>query len=118
MENTQMKKGKSTLCITTGEIFMSTIEAANTYKLHPHSVYAICNNRQHQCQGYEFCYLEDAPYKVLKIAQGIRTKNKRILQEKLDAASKELAEAKTNYEAAQSKFDDLMSQIKGGNKNV
>ena len=118
MENKQMKKGKSTLCITTGEIFISTREAARTYKINPYSVYAICNNRQHQCQGYEFCYLEDAPYKVLKIAQGIRTKNKRILQEKLDAASKELAEAKTNYEAAQSKFDELMSQLKGGNGNV
>ena len=115
---TEIRKGKSTMCITTGEIFISAKEAARAKNMKYASVHAVCTNRQASHKGLVFCYMEDAPYKIETIARGIRMKNDVMLRKELQSAQKRLADAdkkltdaQANREAAQAEVDAIMAKI-------
>jgi predicted secreted Zn-dependent protease len=108
---TDIRKGKSTLCITTGEIFISVKEAARAKNMSYASVHAVCSNRQSSHKGLVFCYMEDAPYKIETIARGIRMKNDTMLRKQLKDSQKKLEDARQKYEAAQAEYDAIAAQI-------
>lgn len=70
-----IKKGKTVLCITTGEVYKSCQEAAIANNLSYASVHSVCYGRQSSHNGLAFCYLEDAPYRVMDIVTGVRKQN-------------------------------------------
>lgn len=45
-------------CITTGEVFNSIKEAAETYNLAHSNIVACCNGRRNKCGGMEWEYVE------------------------------------------------------------
>ena len=108
---TQIRKGKSTMCITTGEIFISAKEAAKAHNVKYASVHAVCTNRQASHKGLVYCYMEDAPYKIEAIARGIRMKNETMLRKQLQAAQKKLDDARKKHEDAQAEVDAIMAKI-------
>ena len=113
-----MRKGKRTLCINTGTFYESGREAARANNLSYASVIAMCEDRQDSHHGMYFCYVEDAAYKIAKIAKITQERNKMALRKELaeaqarmnDAqarkqrADEDLAKATAAYEAIQAKL--------------
>ena len=74
------KKGKTVICITTGEVFKSAKEAANYYGFEYTSVAECCagklisvgGGRGRAGKGYKFCYVADLAYKVNDITDYIK----------------------------------------------
>ena len=106
-----MKKGKTVLCITTGEIYASVKECASAMRLNCYSVYNVCEGRVKRHKGMEFCYLEDAPYRITDIAKGIKQKNEYNLRRELAAAKAVLDKTAAEHAAAQEKYNAILARI-------
>lgn len=106
-----MKKGKTTLCVTTGEVYVSAKQAADAHGIKYATINALCDGRQKAHHGLVFCYMEDAPYKIDMIAKGIRMKNETMLRKQLQNAKTKMDDARAKYEAAQAEYDSIMAKI-------
>lgn len=116
-------KGKSTLCLTTGEIYKSAIEAAHMNNLKYSAVIDSCRKGS-KCadSGLTFCYLEDAPYRVMDIVAGVRMnrfskeltelkdKHTTLLNQKEELDAKQ-AEVLKELEAVTKEINDLESKL-------
>ena len=113
-----MRKGKTTLCITTGEIFESAKELAEAKNLKYHSVVAVCMNRQPSHHGLTFCYMEDAHNQMGRIIEGTRTAHHAAYRKQLEHAETALREAQeaearahAKVVAAEQKLTALRAEI-------
>lgn len=106
-----MKKGKTTLCVTTGEVYVSAKQAADAHGIKYATLNALCDGRQKQHHGLVFCYMEDAPYKIDMIAKGIRMKNDTMLRKQLKAAETKMNKAREEFEAYQAEYNSIMAKL-------
>jgi hypothetical protein len=106
-----MKSGKKVLCITTGEIFNSVKQTADTYHMKYASVHAVCYGRMKAHNQMQFCYLEDAPYRIVEIANGIKEKNNRALRKELATAESARDKAYAEYLEAQAKCEEIQAKL-------
>lgn len=106
-----MKKGKTTLCVTTGEVYVSAKQAADAHNIKYSTMNALCDGRQKSHHDLVFCYMEDAPYKIDMIARGIRMKNETMLRKQLKTAETKMNDARKKYEAAQEEYNSIMAKL-------
>mgnify|MGYP003291155990 CR=1 FL=1 len=113
-----MKNGKVTLCITTGEIFISARHAATKCNIPYASLVSCCEGKQRAYHGMEFCYMEEAPLKIAKIAAVVRAKDTHLLKKELDTAKKQMekaqnavAAAQADFAAAQAKYNEIAAKM-------
>lgn len=67
---------KPVFCITTGEVFASTIEAAKKLGVHNANISYVCNGKQHTVKNMRFCYVADMTANLLEIATHIQDMRK------------------------------------------
>ena len=106
-----MKSGKKVLCITTGEIYTSVKQAADANHMKYASVHAVCYGRMKAHNQMQFCYLEDAPYRIVDIANGIKEKNNRVLRKELATAESARDKAYAEYLAAKEKCEEIQAKL-------
>ena len=106
-----MRKGKTTLCITTGAIYTSAKQAADTHGIKYATMNALCDGRQKMHKGMAFCYMEDAPYKMEAIVRGIKTNHDAMLHNQLKTAEAKMNKARAEFEAAQAEYDKIAAKI-------
>ena len=97
-------KGKAVLCISTGEVFKSAMEAANHYGINYHSLihqisgkYKTCGGgKNHMGNGMKFCYVAEMGYKADDISASIiEMKQHTVSKEDYDALLKRNEELET-----------------------
>lgn len=106
-----MKSGKKVLCITTGEIYNSVKQAADALNMKYASVHGVCYGRLKTHKKMQFCYLEDAPYRIVEIANGIKEKNIRALRKELSTAESARDKAYAEYLDAQAKCEEIQAKL-------
>lgn len=104
-ENKDIHKGKAVMCITTGEVFKSAREAANSYGISYASLLNQIAGRQKTCggtshnhtgNGKQFCYISEMGYNVAAISASIT--EKAMLQFKNRELQKELNSYKERFD--------------------
>lgn len=129
-------KGKAVLCITTGEVFKSAMEAANHYGINYHSLihqisgkYKTCGGgKNHMGNGMKFCYVAEMGYKADDISASIiEMKQHTVSKEDYDALLKrneeleaELKELKMQTSATKinEDFNTFMEAIENNNRAI
>ena len=106
-----MKNGKKVLCITTGDIYTSVKQAADAHHMKYASVHAVCYGRMKTHNQLQFCYLEDAPYRIVEIANGIKEKNNRMLRKELAKHEAARDKAYAEYLAAKEQCDEIQAKL-------
>ena len=103
-DNKDIHKGKALLCISTGEVFKSAMEAANHYGINYHSLihqisgkYKTCGGgKNHMGNGMKFCYVAEMGYKADDISASIiEMKQHTVSKEDYDALLKRNEELET-----------------------
>lgn len=107
-DNKDIHKGKAVLCITTGEVFKSAMEAANYYGISYKSLTAQITGRSKTCgggshnhsgKGMKFCYISEMGYKADDISASI-------IEMKQHTVSKE------DYAAVLKRNEELEAELK------
>lgn len=107
-DNKDIHKGKAVLCITTGEVFKSAMEAANYYGISYKSLTAQIAGRSKTCgggshnhsgKGMKFCYISEMGYKADDISASI-------IEMKQHTVSKE------DYAAVLKRNEELEAELK------
>ena len=129
-------KGKAVLCISTGEVFKSAMEAANHYGINYHSLihqisgkYKTCGGgKNHMGDGMKFCYVAEMGYKADDISASIiEMKQHTVSKEDYDALLKrneeleaELKELKMQTSATKinEDFNTFMEAIENNNRAI
>ena len=129
-------KGKAVLCISTGEVFKSAMEAANHYGINYHSLihqisgkYKTCGGgKNHMGNGMKFCYVAEMGYKADDISASIiEMKQHTVSKEDYDALLKrneeletELKELKMQTSATKinEDFNAFMEAIENNNRAI
>lgn len=129
-------KGKAVLCISTGEVFKSAMEAANHYGINYHSLihqisgkYKTCGGgKNHMGNGMKFCYVAEMGYKADDISASIiEMKQHTVSKEDYDALLKrneeleaELKELKMQTSATKinEDFNTFMEAIENNNRAI
>ena len=129
-------KGKAVMCITTGEVFKSAMEAANHYGINYHSLihqisgkYKTCGGgKNHMGNGMKFCYVAEMGYKADDISASIiEMKQHTVSKEDYDALLKrneeletELKELKMQTSATKinEDFNTFMEAIENNNRAI
>ena len=106
-----MKKGKTTLCITTGAVYTSAKQAADHHGIKYATMNALCDGRQKAHKGLTFCYMEDAPYKMEAIVRGIKVNHDAMLRKQLKVAEDKMKKARAEFEAAQNEYNEIAAKI-------
>lgn len=135
-DNKDIHKGKAVLCITTGDIFKSAMEAANYYGINYHSLihqisgkYKTCGGgKNHMGDGMKFCYISEMGYKADDISASIiEMKQHTVSKEDYDALLKrnekleaELKELKMQTSATKinEDFNTFMEAIENNNRAI
>lgn len=122
-DNKDVCKGKSVLCITTGEVFKSAKEAANYYNLNYHSFidhlagkYKTVGGgvgRGEKKNGLKFCYIAEMGYKANDISHYIiELKAKAdVNAEQTQRILEEYRRLKEANEAYMKKTDAMMGEL-------
>ena len=136
-DNKDVHKGKAVMCITTGDIFKSAMEAANYYGISYKSLTAQIAGRSKTCgggshnhsgKGLKFCYISEMGYKADDISASIiemkqHTVSKEdytaILKrnEELEAELEEL-KMKTSATKINEDFNTFMEAIENNNRAI
>ena len=129
-------KGKAVLCISTGEVFKSAMEAANHYGINYHSLihqisgkYKTCGGgKNHMGNGMKFCYVAEMGYKADDISASIiEMKQHTVSKEDYDALLKRnealetaLKELKMQTSATKinEDFNTFMEAIENNNRAI
>ena len=128
-------KGKAVMCITTGEVFKSAMEAANHYGINYKALTAQIAGRMKTCgggahnhsgKGMKFCYVSEMGYKADDISASIiEMKQHTVSKEDYTAALKrneeleaELEELKMQTSATKinEDFNTFMEAIENNNR--
>ena len=135
-DNKDIHKGKAVLCISTGEVFKSAMEAANHYGINYHSLihqisgkYKTCGGgKNHMGNGMKFCYVAEMGYKADDISASIiEMKQHTVSKEDYDALLKrneeletELKELKMQTSATKinEDFNAFMEAIENNNRAI
>ena len=135
-DNKDIHKGKAVLCISTGEVFKSAMEAANHYGINYHSLihqisgkYKTCGGgKNHMGNGMKFCYVAEMGYKADDISASIiEMKQHTVSKEDYDALLKrneeleaELKEIKMQTSATKinEDFNTFMEAIENNNRAI
>lgn len=67
---------KAVFCITTGEVFCSTHDAAKKIGAHQSAISAVCIGRIRTTKNMRFCYVSDMTSHILEIATHIQDMRK------------------------------------------
>ena len=136
-ENKDIRKGKAVMCITTGEVFKSAMEAANYYGISYKSLTAqiagrtkTCGggSRNHSGKGMKFCYISEIGYKADDISASIiEMKQHTVSKEDYTAALKRNEELETELEELKMQtsatkinedFNTFMEAIENNNRAI
>ena len=135
-DNKDIHKGKAVLCISTGEVFKSAMEAANHYGINYHSLihqisgkYKTCGGgKNHMGNGMKFCYVAEMGYKADESSASIsEMKQHTVSKEDYDALLKrneeleaELKELKMQTSATKinEDFNTFMEAIENNNRAI
>ena len=129
-------KGKAVLCISTGEVFKSAMEAANHYGINYHSLihqisgkYKTCGGgKNHMGNGMKFCYVAEMGYKADDISASIIERKQHTVakedydallkrNEELETALKEL-KMQTSATKINEDFNTFMEAIENNNRAI
>ena len=129
-------KGKAVLCISTGEVFKSAMEAANHYGINYHSLihqisgkYKTCGGgKNHMGNGMKFCYVAEMGYKADDISASIiEMKQHTVSKEDYNALLKRNEELETALEELKMQtsatkinedFNTFMEAIENNNRAI
>lgn len=104
------RKGKTTICLTTGQTFKSARETATMLNLSYASVTACLEGRQIQHKGYRFCYIEESS-NATKTAERLRKMEQESLHQQFAVAEKHVKATYKAYEKALKQRDEIMAKM-------
>ncbi len=70
------KNAKAVYCISTGNVYASTVDAGIGEKCCQGCVSAVCRGKFKQTNGKQFCYVKDMPARVLDISNATKELHK------------------------------------------
>ena len=104
--NHRNKNCKPVFCITTGEIFSSVTDAAETVGVHPVTMTCALGGKIKTCKGKRFCFVSEITEHLEEISQQTQNRNEKVIaydkamakKEALSKATEKLAKHKARYE--------------------
>jgi uncharacterized coiled-coil DUF342 family protein len=113
-----MRKGKITICITTGEIYESALKAADAHDMKYSKMIDVLRGKSPSYHGKVFAYMEEAPYRMNQIIEATRAAHHNSYRKQIEIAEVTLrkaqeAEAKAHADvvAAEQKLTALRAEF-------
>lgn len=106
------KNHKPVLCITTGEIYASVLDAADANGVTIGSMSWACCGKTHKCQGKRFCFVANVTEHLDEIAECLRIREaKASAYDKICAKKEALNKAQAKYDHYTQRVADLQQQL-------
>jgi hypothetical protein len=106
------KNHKPVLCITTGEIYASVLDAADANGVSFSAMSWACCGKTKKCQGKRFCFVANVTEHLDEIAECMRIREaKAKAYEEIYAKQEAVRKAKAKYEHYTKRVADLEQQL-------
>lgn len=107
------KNHKPVMCITTGEIYASVLDAAEANGVSFSAMSWACCGRSKSCKGKRFCFVANVTEHLDEIAECMRIREaKAKAYDEFNAKQEAVRKAKAKYEHYTKRVADLEQQLK------
>jgi hypothetical protein len=107
------KNHKPVMCITTGEIYASVLDAALANGVTIGAISWACCGKSKTCQGKRFCFVANVTEHLEEIAECLRIREaKAIAYDEICAKKEALNKAQAKYDHYTQRVADLEQQLK------
>ena len=103
------KNAKSVYCITTGNVYASTIDAGIGEHCTQSGVSSVCRGKNKTCNGKQFCFVKDMPAHVLDISNATNSSYKDAVKYRAIEAERK---AKEEHQQAMNKLAEKIVKHK------
>ena len=103
------KNAKSVYCITTGNVYASTIDAGIGEDCAQSGVSAVCRGKNKTCNGKQFCFVKDMPAHILDISNATNDNYKDAMKYRAIEAERQAKEA---HQQALQKLEEKIEKRK------
>jgi DNA repair exonuclease SbcCD ATPase subunit len=113
------KNAKPVFCISTGEVFASVFDAAESVSSSHSNMSWALTQRMKTCKGKRWCFVSEIPEHLEEIANNMRARESKIKaydaiiaeQEAIKKANEELAKRKADVEKRKANVEKLRAQL-------
>lgn len=106
------KNHKPVMCITTGEIYASVLDAAEANGVSYAAMSWVCCGKSKTCKGKRFCFVANVTEHLDEIAECMRIREaKAIAYDEINAKQEAVRKAKEKYERHQAKVAELQKAL-------
>ena len=113
------KNAKSVYCITTGNVYASTIDAGIGEDCAQSGVSAACRGKTKTCNGKHFCFVKDMPIRVLDISNvthdiyndAVKYRKQEAERKAKEAQEMALMKKREKIEAMRNQIDKLLCDL-------
>lgn len=106
------KNHKPVMCITTGEIYASVLDAAEANGVSYSAMSWVCCGRMKSCKGKRFCFVANVTEHLDEIAECMRIREaKAKAYDEINAKQEAVRKAKEEYDRRQAKVAELKKAL-------
>lgn len=107
------KNHKPVMCITTGEIYASVLDAAEANGVSYAAMSWVCCGKSKTCKGKRFCFVANVTEHLDEIAECMRIREEKAkAYDEINAKQEAVRKAKAKYEHYTNRVAELEEQLK------